>query len=277
MRIGIATREGAPGRPRPMRLAGSLALTLTAANLIAHKPISDLCDTLFEQLGRATYETASLLAICALCAAGAIALCRGRLPGRSTWIALGLLATATTCAARWMLVSNIELIHLPQFGLVAALLLWGGLSPLAAWAVASTAGILDEAYQHLVLYAATPHTYLDFNDMLLNAIGATWVTVAWTGRERQAAETFHRPFWVALALATWIILAWVDPPTWSPLFGRATTGRLYRVLSAPEAFTGMVLLAALVSWTGSRAGSGNNRRAGSRAAIRSGQSVPLLW
>lgn len=276
MGIGRSTAQRVPARTRRrVRLAGGGALFLTAANLIAHKPISDLCDAVFELLGRATYEAASLMAIFALCAVGAVALTRGRRPDGTTWIALAVLTVPTICAARWLLVSNIELIHLPQFGVVAALLLWGGFSPLAAWALASTAGILDEVYQHLVIYAATPHTYLDFNDMLLNAIGAAWVAVVWPRSEERAIPTLRRPYWVALVLAIWIILAWVDPPTWSPLLGRAMTGRLYRVLSAPEAFTGMVLLAALVSGTESRAGSGN-RRVGSRSTIRSEQSGRLL-
>ncbi|MFN8641672.1 MAG: hypothetical protein U0802_08465 [Candidatus Binatia bacterium] len=73
--------------------------------------------------------------------------------------------------------SNVELIHLPQFALQAALLLAVGLPPRLAWSGAVIAGAVDETYQHLVICAGVPDTYFDWSDIVLNAIGATWAVV----------------------------------------------------------------------------------------------------
>ena len=75
-------------------------------------------------------------------------------------------------AARGLLVANIELVHFPQYALLASVLYAGGLEPEAAWLLAAVAGSFDELYQHLVIYADRPDTYLDYNDMILNALGA---------------------------------------------------------------------------------------------------------
>jgi len=76
---------------------------------------------------------------------------------------------ATALAQRALLVTNVELIHLPQFGLLAALLLVGGLPPQLAWIVATLAGAIDETYQLLVIYRALPNVYFDWNDIVLQA------------------------------------------------------------------------------------------------------------
>lgn len=237
------------------------AAALTLGNLVAHKPISDICDALFLRLGRPAYESVTMLAIGGLSAAGAALLLRGlgssagvRSVLRSRiLVALGAVSMATLCAQRWLLVSNIELIHLPQFGLVAILLLRGGASRVTAWTLASLAGVVDEVYQHLVIYRGVPHTYLDFNDMLLNAIGAAWAVLLWPRPPdavagQRGAQVGRWRLWAGAALTTWLLLLWVDPPAVNRLLSRAATGRSYRVLSASEAFAGFVLLGTLIAW-----------------------------
>jgi hypothetical protein len=144
---------------------------------------------------------------------------------------------ALTCGAYTLLmVANIELIHYPQYALMTGVLLAGGNAPIVAWTAAVAAGVIDETYQHLVIYAGRADTYLEFNDMVLNAIGATWVVLL-VGASRRPPPTAHanrlRRVWLpaVVLVAAWLALLWLDPPTFSPFWRRAATGRYYRRLS----------------------------------------------
>ena len=102
--------------------------------------------------------------------------------GRACSPALVALGAITVAAQRWLLVTNVELIHFPQFGLLAALLLFAGLGPRAAWIGATLGGVLDETYQYLVDLRPPADVYFDYNDVVLNAIGAAWAVIL--GRAR---------------------------------------------------------------------------------------------
>jgi hypothetical protein len=97
----------------------------------------------------------------------------GRAPARGRWIGAWAALLAAALAAWWLLtVANIELIHFPQYAVLAVLLFAGGLHPTWALIGATSLGAIDEVYQHFVLYADRQEAYLDFNDMVLNCIGA---------------------------------------------------------------------------------------------------------
>ncbi len=223
------------------------AAALSVGNLFLHKPISDICDATYARIGRGAYEWSTLLAIAALSAAGALWLV-GRRHARALLQpavigCLVVLAAATIAAQQFLLVSNIELIHFPQFGLIAALLLASGLGPHGAWIGATLAGVLDEIYQDQVIYAYL-HTPLDYNDIVLNAIGAAWVVVlaggasaAWPGgaRGKRAAGAAAIG---ALALALWLAPPRVERqdafPYWHFRLSHAATGREYHVMAPSE-------------------------------------------
>jgi hypothetical protein len=237
-----------------------VAAAFSLANLFLHKPISDICDALYARIGRGAYEWSMLLAIGALSAAGASWLV-GRRRARALLQppiigCLLALAAATIAAQQFMLVSNVELIHFPQFGLLAALLLATGLGPHAAWIGATLAGVLDETYQDLVIYAQL-HTPLDYNDIVLNAIGAAWVVVlaggasaAWPGGRRRAV-------WVgaaaALALALWLAPPRIEArdtfPFWHFRLSHAATGREYHVMAPSEGVAALLGIWGLVAIT----------------------------
>lgn len=237
--------------PKPIPLL--IAVVLSVANLFAHKPISDICDALYARVGRGRYELISLVGIGLLSLAAALPAAR-RLsrPLRETWLPVSLLGlTAITLASqRWLLVTNIELIHFPQFALIAVLFLIAGLGSRAAFLCGSIAGLLDETYQHLVLYAGVPNTYFDVNDILLNAVGAAW-GVCLFGADRLAAEgpslADSRRYLQALAATAGLVLiaAFFDPPN-PQLLQKAATGRPYRVLSIGEGIAAIAAVAALV-------------------------------
>lgn len=269
---------------RSGRWPWAAAAVLVVGNLFLHKSISDVCDALFVRLGRGPYERVMLLAIAALSVAGGLVLLRGRVRAlrdpRVTGCLLAL-AAGTVAAQQWLLVSNVELIHFPQFGLLAALLLGAGLGPQAAWIGATACGVLDETYQYLVIYAHVQGTYFDYNDIVLNAIGAAWaVALAAAGGSAGAtsgARRLQRAVLGALLLALGVSL-WLAPPRvaatdafpyWRPALVRAATGNDYHVMSASEGVAAVLLVWGLV-W-------GVTRKSAARASSSPSSPSTARW
>ncbi len=235
------------------------ALALSIGNLFMHKPISDGLDLLYSKIGRQWYELASLTGIGVLSlAAAATALRQLRATWDQTWVLLSLfgLAILTAAAQQWMLVTNIELIHFPQFALLAFMFLAAGLPPKVAWLTAFAGGLLDETYQHLVLYAGVPDTYFDINDILLNAIGAAWGACLFGATKLAAAgpivtskddSIWSNRYTAPIVVATSLVAAalYFDPLN-ETLLRPAATRRLYRVLSTSEGIVGILMVAILV-------------------------------
>jgi hypothetical protein len=224
------------------RLALGLAVALSAGNLVFHLSISDLCDSLYRTLGRTVYERLTLFGIVGLSVLAAAPWLKRRIRALSEprTAAASLALVVLACVAQTsLLVSNVELIHFPQYALLAGLLLAAGMTAEPAFAAASAAGILDEAYQYYVLYAGIPKVYLDFNDMYLNALGAALAVALMAGGKGPRAEDARRErrTWgkaLLLLLAALPIVAWADPPRLHPYWVRAATGRSYHVMSASE-------------------------------------------
>jgi hypothetical protein len=208
----------------------AVAAALLAADLGLHKRVSDVCDALAARLGFAVYDRVALgVLVGASTLGGALVAVRERARPRP-W-ALAALAALSLGAERALLVAHIELVHFPQYAVLSGLLVLAGVAPERAFVVATLGGIVDESYQHLVIYAGRPGTYLDFNDMLLNALGAAWGVVLLAPRAPSTPRSGRAPAWAALgalaALAVW-------PPA-PPLWRRAASGRFYHLLSAGEA------------------------------------------
>lgn len=236
-------------RPIPLLIAAGLSI----GNLFLHKPISDVCDALYARVGRSWYESISIALIGALCAIASIPALR-RLRGAlaTTWLPVSLvgLALLTIASQHWLLVTNIELIHFPQFAFIAGLFLVAGAGPKLAWLLGSLAGLLDETYQHLVLYAGVPNTYFDINDILLNAIGAAWGVCLFGARGLAASgPLFPNPRRYAvpavLVLSVVALSVYWDPPD-QTFLRPAATRRLYRVLSLGEGLFGIGVVLALI-------------------------------
>jgi hypothetical protein len=239
------------------RSAWAFAVFLSAANLLLHHQISIFCDVLYRRLGRSAYEWVTLIGIggVTLLAAAPVLRRRVRLRAEPRALpALLILAVAGVGAQESLLVTNVELIHFPQFALLAGLLLAGGAGPEAAWLLATAAGIVDELYQYLFIYAEVPNVYLDYNDMVLNALGAAYAVCLFAaagGRSIGAADTLllRRPKTSAFTVAGLLAgAAWVDPPRLEPFWRRAMTGRSYHVLSLWEGLLLTLLLWLLVLW-----------------------------
>lgn len=239
-------------------VAWAVAGALLLADLFLHKRISDLSDWFVKAYGFHRYNQDILYVLAVPCVAVVLALLlrRGRQLARPNFTGpLLILIVMTVLAHQYLLVANIELIHFPQYAIPAAVFLGGGLSPLSSWLAASFCGVIDEIYQHLVIYAGVPATYLDYNDMILNAIGAAWAVVLLQSWSRVAPSARRQPIVFARrhptlcagGLAAVLLFArWLDPPQLTPFLRHALTGRWYHVLSLPEAILWACLIAVTV-------------------------------
>ena len=238
------------------------ALALCLANFFLHKPISDVCDAVLARVGFRLYDRGALLAFSVVCVAAVAPLAARRrqaLTDRVTFGVLVILGALTVVAQHWLLVTNIGLIHLPQFGVIAALLYAGGLSAPAAWLAATAAGVVDEIYQYLVIYAGRSDVYFDYNDMILNAIGAAWVVVLLSAGARAVptgsvpGRSLMQKGMVGAGLLLALLGAWwLQPPQLRPFLRVAATYREYHLLSLAEGLLTAIFIWAVVRLAAAR-------------------------
>lgn len=217
-------------------------------NLLLHLPVTNLSDSLVRRFGFQPYNE-FLAAGCALLATGiwiALGLRRHK-RAHLLWVAATLLIAFAMLAQRVLLVASIENIHYPQYALVAFLLGRGGVPLEATWLGATALGAVDEGYQYVFLRSGRPE-YLDWNDILLNAVGAAFGLVALLAANGQSATGVHFSTRVAggIIVATVGLALALAPPSLSPFFTVTAVAR-YHIVSASEA---VALLGAL--WLGVR-------------------------
>ena len=240
-----------PDTRRTRAIWGACFTALFAANLLLHKPVSDFCDAMYARFGFTAYNKVALIAFSILGLVVLIALLvrrrRSLFQPRAVAILLTL-ASLSAASQHWLLVANVELIHFPQYALLTACLLGAGFSPQAAWLTGTLSGVVDEVYQHVMIYAGRPDTYLDYNDMVLNALGSAW-TVALlcpaspSTRQASAVNFGRRAARAGIGIAATVAVVWLDPPHVRPILQSAATGKLYHVMAASEA-----VMAGLLIW-----------------------------
>ena len=133
----------------------------------------------------------------------------------AAWCVVALLAW------RCYVVLATELIHFFQYALVAGLAAWAlgrGRHPQAAFLLATGLGVADESWQHWGLHAGDPQHWLDWGDVVLNAVGAAAGGLAATTRARLRGEALAGSFhlvWRSVALGALLTgpLLLLDPAT----------------------------------------------------------------
>lgn len=129
-----------------------------------------------------------------------------RRPDAAVLLAYGVITLILAVAAYAMLIMVCnECIHFVQYALLAILVypLVGRYSETVVWC--ALIGALDEAYQYLVLHANW-RIYYDFNDVILNVVGAGIGVVALraalpeSGKSDAPARLLRRPGFVAVGL-----------------------------------------------------------------------------
>lgn len=219
------TRRGAPW----------LVAALVVFNLFLHLPISDVFDGLARRYGFTEYDTATRAVFLIAGVAGAVWLWW---PPRRAGVPKALLALAAVIAISQALivVNGIEAIHYPQYALMAWLLVRAGPGLERSWIAATALGTVDEIWQWQTLRRAVPG-YLDWNDILLNAVGAALgVLIVVRLRRAPSAETLLPAAWVAGAVATAGLVALLSGPLVEHPFYRLTPGgRWFHLMSPFEA------------------------------------------
>jgi VanZ like protein len=217
---------------------------LFLGDLRLHLPITDMCDALVRRFGFPAFDRGVRAGFVFAGLGIAAAALAWHTPRKSRKLAaLGALAAAALIAHRVLLVSAIENIHYPQYALLAVLFAAGGLRRDSSWLIATALGALDEWYQHVVLPRGTPG-YFDWNDVVLNAVGAAFGVVLLAifrdnGRERPASADSWSARTAPLAALVVILTAW--PGSASPFYTTTEGGRMYHRLGAIEAI-GIVAL-----------------------------------
>ena len=226
-------------------LAGAAALF--AAFLLLHLPITDFFDGLARTYGFVRYNDITRRAFLALAGTAAVAgwWWGGRL-APITGAATTLLVAAAAAAARLLTVVSIEAIHYPQYALMAAVFARAGLSLQGAWIAATVLGGVDEIYQLAFLPRGRP-TYFDWNDVVLNGIGAAFGCVAvsrWSARAHGPVVPRGRAALALLAVAAALVA--VFPPL-PPYFATTPGGQRFLKLNPSEAVAVLIAL-----WLGVR-------------------------
>jgi len=152
-----------------------LACTYLTGVIVFHRDVSAIFDWLSEKLSFKVYNDSILLiSLVGVVACGVMVLVKIVKGERQCQKITYCLFTAflVVVSYKTLVVFNVENIHFPQYAILAlpvfALLKHFGTT--VFWV--TLLGALDEAYQYFVLYRDNNAVYLDFNDIVLNLIGA---------------------------------------------------------------------------------------------------------
>src|SRR4030095_2188612 len=230
------------------RLIGATALF--AAFVFLHLPIEDVFDWLAARCGFYTYDRVTFgvfasAAVVLLATAWLWPSRRRVLIGGSVTALLALMALV-----QWLLiVVSIENIHYPQYALLLCVLAYVLPRAESAWLATVGLCVVDEAYQYLMLPRGTPQ-YFDWNDVVLNTIGASLGIVVMLALSNNRRMTTRLPLRTATAISVALIAValWVYPPIFSPFFSLTPGGRAFHKVSATEA-----AVVAVALWAGVRA------------------------
>lgn len=214
-------------------------LAAAAAYLVGvflHLPVTDAVEWLLPRVGLVAYDR--------LWTAGALVLAlatvtflwwRERRTPTGAAATLWRLVPAIALAQALLVVAPIELVHYPQYAIVATLLARSGLPLEWSWLTAIALGAVDEMHQRLFLPRGTPD-YFDWNDVVLNATGAALglvLTAAWWRPEWRLIFT-RRAMVVTLTAAGAAALV-LAPPVISPYLTETPRHTWFRVASPIEA------------------------------------------
>jgi VanZ like family len=179
----------------------------TAAMILPHEPVNDLF-LLLQQKLRAPLYSALFGSLLAAAAVGGVVWFLRSVGGRDhaplRWAVAG--GTVAVLAASYTILVAVitESVHFPQYFILFLLIfaLRGRIGEAAVWC--TLIGMIDEAYQYVVLHPGWA-IYFDFNDVILNFAGAALGACAVLGccRLQSAAGTFGARARKVLSPAVW--------------------------------------------------------------------------
>ena len=124
------------------------------------------------------------------------------------WFFTALLVIASH---KLLIVFNVEMIHYPQYAILALLVFSLVMNYRKTVFWTTFISVLDETYQYFVIYRDDNDTYFDFNDIILNLVGAgIGVALIYTltemGPRPEGAQKAGRKFVSPIFLTTSLIL-----------------------------------------------------------------------
>jgi hypothetical protein len=152
-----------------------LACTYLMVVILFHRDVSAIFDWLSEKLSFKVYnDLIFLISLIVMVVCGVFVLMRivkgeHRCLKMIYWIFTAFLVVVSY---KMLVVFNVENIHFPQYAVLTlpVFALFKHFGETVFWVTLS--GAFDEAYQYIVLYRKNIGVYLDFNDIVLNLIGA---------------------------------------------------------------------------------------------------------
>ncbi|MGA2466130.1 MAG: VanZ family protein [Thermodesulfobacteriota bacterium] len=152
-----------------------LACTYLAGVILLHRDVSAIFDWLSEKLSFKVYnDLIFLVSLMVMVVCGVFILMRivkgeRRCLKTIYWIFTVFLVVISY---KMLVVFNVENIHFPQYAVLTLTIfaLFKHFGATVFWVTLS--GVFDEGYQYFVLYRNNNIVYLDFNDIVLNLIGA---------------------------------------------------------------------------------------------------------
>jgi hypothetical protein len=191
------------------------ALHLVFSNLLTRSWLTPVGELVPIRYSRELVLASTLILLAWICWRGVLARRR-----YLSWVAWLLLLTAMAASNRWLLTTPVESIHYLQYAIITAMFALALDSERQHWPALEVLllvfwlSVLDEAYQYLHL-TARQGTYFDFNDLLLNHLGALAGLLGYYGfcerppracgrpALRRALVAFSLAVMLAIAAAVW--------------------------------------------------------------------------
>jgi hypothetical protein len=216
---------------------------LVAFNLFLHLPISDVFDGLARRFGFTEYDTVTRVVFLVAGLAAGSWLWRPSTNRAVIRRAVASLVALIAVAQSLLVVNGIEAIHYPQFALMSWLLARTGLRLEHAWMTATALGAIDEIWQWQTLPRAVPG-YLDWNDIVLNAIGAALgvLIVVRLGRAPVSEPVLPKVRVGAAVTAASLAALRAGPLVERPFYRLTPGGRWFHLLSPFEAVVCMAAI-----------------------------------
>jgi hypothetical protein len=214
------------------------------ADIFLHLPITDICDDLVKRFGFFTFDGVVRRGFVAF---GFVFLCGAWIAPRRERAVVGAATVAlmaVAVAAQLLIVLNaVEDVHYPQYALLSFLLARGLPTTEGAWIGATALGIVDEGYQFVALPRGRP-TYFDWNDVVLNGIGAAFGALIVVRLLKATTEPtiISRKHMLTVAAAAIVVAVILAPPIMSPFFEVTPGGRHFHRMGGSEAIVVVSLL-----------------------------------
>jgi len=183
--------------------------------VLLHKPVSNVFDWMravlsFKVYNQALLHVSLLIAFVFAVFVGLKVKSSGRRSSKiMCWLFTALLVVASY---KLLIVFNIEMIHYPQYAIPTVLIFALVMNYRKTVLWTTLIGALDEAYQAFVIYRDNNDVYLDFNDIILNLVGAgIGVALIYTltemgGPRPEGSHKSRRKFMFPFFLTTALIL-----------------------------------------------------------------------